>query len=104
MKVYYKLLLIFNAYNTKLDFYLQGTSNWNDNSMWTYSGIHIETTGTPYECRDQYNTLYQFPFYNIRDANSGTYYRTSTSAPVITFTMPYNVWLDHVRVYPHCDK
>ena len=78
--------------------------NWNTQEIWSYGGVHLSTTGTPYSYHDEHGTEHRFHFHKIRDGPTNSYYRTTNTDPVITITFPTYTYVDHVRVFPHCDR
>ena len=70
----------------------------------TYGGVHFSTTGPVYSHIESLFTPYYFSFYYIRDGPAGGHYRTATTEPVITLTFPVTTYVDHIRVFPHCDR
>lgn len=90
--------------NNMACFLFLATSSWADTTFWTYNGMKVETTGSPYSYSDSHGNHYYFPFYNIRDGATSTYYRTSTTEPVINITMQHVLYVDHIRIFPHCDE
>ena len=74
---------------------------WNSQTFYSYGGVQVTTTGVPYEGHH-----IRYPFYEVRSgsATSGHHYRTAAAQAVITVTFPHDTYVDHMRVYPHCDE
>ena len=90
----------------KLDLASRGVSA-SSTSFTTYSGIHLTTTGAVYcyyNCY-YYNRRYRsFHYIRSGENKNSQYYQSAQKQATITVELPFLVYIDHVIVYPHCDR
>lgn len=85
----------------KLDLAGNGVSKHNM-SFTTYSGLHFSTTGPVYTYGYLY-TLYR-SFFFIRSGAQNTYYQSPQKQAIITVELPFLMYIDHIIIYPLCDR
>ena len=89
----------------KLDLAGRGVSA-SSTSFTTYSGIHLTTTGAVYGYYFHYYDRRYRSFYYIRSGGNknSQYYQSAQKQATITVELPFLTYIDHIVVYPHCDR
>jgi hypothetical protein len=68
-------------------------------------GINLRTNGPPHCLRVFSSTCYNGngQLSNVFSGTSSFYY-TTTSKPELTYTFPYPITIDHVKIFPQCSS
>lgn len=74
----------------------------------THSGINITTTARPYAYNLLSSGYYSFTrplsyLFSDKKANVGTYYMASGSNATLTIDLPFETYVEELRIFPYCN-
>lgn len=84
------------------------TNTYPDTVFNTHSGINVTTTARPYAWYHYHSIYYSrvWPLsylFSDKKANVNTFYMAQGTTATLTFDLPFETYVEYIRVFPYCD-